>query len=118
MIKSILLKHRWIFALKSSLLSQKSFMRENSEAQQILNMRSHLWVSCRHDKGLLSLGAKHFTFSHQRCSQAHIFGRIFMQLKFSSASLRSLAGSVQFCHFAGVVHNSLKLKKFQAFNFL
>lgn len=37
MIKSILMKHRSILALKSSLLSQKSFMRKNSEAQQIHN---------------------------------------------------------------------------------
>jgi len=29
MIKIILLKHRWILALKSSLLSQKSFIREH-----------------------------------------------------------------------------------------
>jgi len=36
-IQSILMKHQWILALKSSLLSQKSFVRENSEAQQILN---------------------------------------------------------------------------------
>ena len=112
MIKSILMKHRWILALKSSLLSQKSFVRENSEAQQILNT-SHLRVSCRSTWHWRSLGAKHFTFSHKRCSLAHIFSRVFAQLKFSysSASL-ILPWSV------GEVHNFSKLKIILALNFL
>jgi len=103
MIKIILLKHRLTLALKSSLLSQKSFMREHQRSSANF---SHLRVSF-HSLGqgqanILKLFTDQIvTNSWQR--QDHIF--------LSSPNFLATWFVQLYCFVEAAAHNHLKLKK-------